>query len=437
MKPSINSVLLLTTVVTIIFSIGARAQPLLDDASVFASVAGLNTVPDHGDGLVSFLDYRDGGYSIIAVDVATKTEQQLERIFYAEPVVSSFGRRVAWIGYTPLGQPDVYLHDGAVGETARITSDADFQNHPDLSENTLVWQDYRNAESDGMNADIYMHDLASQTTSPVTIHPAYQDLPRVHGNWVVWQDYRDADSLLTTADIYAYDLSSNEKHRLTSGTFYRTHPAVWEDLVVWEDYRNGAKGDIYLYNLSTNEETPISTNDAHQGFPSVYGEWILWLDYRNDAEQGDLYGYNLNTQEEYALVVHSAHQEAPHIYNNHVVWQDYRNERFDLFGGTIPPPTSAAAGDIGNLPDFKLSAAPNPFVDSVTFFLADARGGSLNLTIYNAVGRKVYHREIAAGQATTSWGGLADSGASVPAGVYVAVVSGQDLQLHTVIFRHK
>lgn len=437
MHASITTVLLLTAVLTVFFSVSARAQSLLEDASVFASVAGLNTVPDHGDGLVSFLDYRDAGYSIMAVDVATKTEHQLERIFYAEPVVSTFGQRVTWIGYTPIGQPDVYLHDRAEGTTVRITSDADFQNHPDLSESILVWQDYRNAASDGMNADIYMYDFVSQTTTPVTTDPGYQDLPRVHGNWVVWQDYRHADSLLKTADIYAYDLLNGTERRLTSGTFYRTHPAVWEELVVWEDYRNGENGDIYLYDTSSNREMSITTDDAHQSHPSVYGDWVLWIDYRHSAEQGDLYGYNVKTQEEYALVVHPAHQEAPHVYENHVVWQDYRDGRFDLFGGTLSAPASTTAENVGKRHGLRLSAAPNPFVDSVTFYLTDALLAPLELTIYNAIGRTVYRREIAAGQTTVSWDGRVDSGDSLAAGVYIAVARGQDMLRQTVLVRHK
>ncbi len=413
----------------------AQGQSLLDDPSVFAAVVGLNTVPDHGDGVVSFLDYRDAGYSIMAVDVASETEHQLERVFYAEPVVSTFGQRVAWIGYTPTGQPDVYVHERASGSTSQVTSDADFQNHPDLSDGALVWQDYRNAGSDGMNADIYVHDFASKTTLPVTTEPGYQDLPRVHGKWVVWQDYRHADSLLKTADVYAFDLVTKEERRLTSGTFYRTHPAVWDDLVVWEDYRNGENGDVYLYDLSTNEELPVTNDAAHQGYPSVYGDWVLWLDYRNSTEQGDLYGYNLTTRKEYALVVHPAHQEAPHVYGNHVVWQDYRNGRFDVFGGTLSDPSSLTAEDVVERPGPNLSAAPNPFTHSVTFTLQNAPVGPLELTIYDALGRTVARRRLSAGDGAVSWNGRSDSGWIVPAGVYVAVVRGTGVLRQIVIVR--
>lgn len=398
----------------------AMAQSPLQNVSVFSTVAGLNTVPDHGDHAVSYLDYRAGGYSIVVVDIATMNEDELARPFYAEPVVSTFGDRVAWIGYTPLGQADVHVHDRSTETTTRITNDAAFQNHPDLSSEVLVWQDYRNAGSDQLNADIYLHDFASATTSAVTTDPGYQDLPRVHGSRIVWQDFRHSDSL-TTADIYLYDLRSGEESRLTSGTVYRAHPEIWSDLVVWEDYRNGENGDIYLYDLGASREIRITTNPAHQAYPAVYGEWVVWLDYRHSSDQGDLYGYHLATEEEYPLLLHSAHQEAPHVFANHLVWQDYRDDRFDIFGGSLVDPTNTTIDEPLHPPSSRLIAAPNPFAHSVTFELDRASGGTSELTIYDIMGRKIARMPISSAGHQTVWNGRDDSGRPVPAGLYIAI----------------
>lgn len=415
----------------------ARSQSLLQNPSVFADVHGLNTVPDHGDAAVSFLDYRNFGYSIMAVDVASGTEEQLERVYYAEPTVSTFGPRVAWIGYTAAGQPDVYVHDRQAGSTERVTSDTAFQNHPDLATDILVWQDYRNAGAEGKNADVYMHDFATNTTSAVSTNPGYQDLPRVHGNWVVWQDYRHSSSLLDTADIYAYNIETKHEWRLTGGSAYRTHPAIWGDLVVWEDYRNGDNGDIYLFDLATSQETPITADAAHQSHPSLYGDWVLWLDYRNDTTQADIYGYNLKMQQEHALLIHPAHQEAPHVYGDHVVWQDYRDGRFDLLAGTLSDPTGTMIEDIVNRPFFELSASPNPSTHSVTFTLNDAPDGPLRLTIYDALGRTISRRQLSAGDSTVLWDGVSDTGQSVSSGLYIAVVVGRDVVEQIAFVRHR
>lgn len=412
----------------------AWAQAPLVDVGVFANVVGLNTVPDHGDKAVSFLDYRDGGYSIVVVDFPTAYEHEIARVFYAEPVVSTFGERVTWIGYTPLSQPDVYLHDRSSGSTSRVTDDAAFQNHPDLGADVLVWQDYRNAGSDQMNADIYMRDLTSGQTSPVTTDPGYQDLPRTHGSWIVWQDYRHSDSL-TTADIYAFDLINRESRRLTTGKFYRTHPAIWNTLVVWEDYRNGENGDIYLYDLASDQEMAITTHAAHQEYPAVYGDWILWLDYRHSNEQGDLFGYHLPTGTEHELVIDQAHQEAPHIYGDHVVWQDYRDERFDVFGGTLIDPEISDIEEGSSHPTVEFTAAPNPFVDDVTFTTIISPTDPLELTIFDALGRTIVRRQISPFEVRVVWNGRSDGGWDAPAGVYIAVLSGDDTRHHTLIVR--
>lgn len=415
----------------------SAGQSLLLNPAVLNGHVGLSTVPDHGGDAVAFLDYRSGSYGAYVVDITHGTEQKVSSIFYAEPGVAVSSSRVAWIGYTPAGQPDVYVLDRAAGGTTKVTSDAAFQNHVDLSEDVLVWQDYRNAGSTGTNADIYLHDFASSVTSPITSDPGYQDLPRVHGNWVVWQDYRHAGSLLNTAEIYAYNRTSKQEHRLTTGTAYRTHPAVWNNLVVWEDHRNGGNGDIYLYDLSTGQETRLTTNAAHQGQPAVFGDWVLWLDYRNSPEQADIYGYHLKTRLEYDLLVHPAHQEAPNLYENHVVWQDYRDGRLDLFSGMLSEPTLVSVDDPDLGADTRLSATPNPFTHSVTFSLEDAPAAASDLTIYDMLGRAVAQRRLDSGSAVVSWNGISDAGHPVSAGVYVAVVRrGGDLYRVTLV-RHE
>lgn len=365
-------------------------QSPLRNPTLFSAVVGLNTVPDHGDLFVSYLDYRNFRYSVVVVEVPSGIESEVAQLSYAEPEVSTFGQRVAWVGYTAMGQPDVYVHDLLANATSQITTDIAFQNHPDLSAGTLVWQDYRNASFGSINADIYMHDFATATTSQVTVDPDYQDLPRTHGDWIVWQDYRHAGDTLDAAEIYAYHIPSQQEMRLTAGPAYRTRPAIWSHAVVWEDYRNGDHGDIYFYDLQSNLEMPITTNPSHQSHPAVFGDWVLWIDYRNDIAQGDIYGYNLTTGEEYPIVVHPTHQDAPRIFDGHVVWQDYRDGLFDLWGGHLDSaPTHAE--DLTGLPDrltFE-SVYPNPAKRTVTVKLRAPSAGELSGAIFDVRGRKV------------------------------------------------
>jgi TolB protein len=406
----------------------ARAQSVLDDIGIFAEVQGYNTLPNHGGEAVSFLDYRDSGYSIMMVEAGTRLEHEVARVFYAEPTVATFGRRVAWVGYTPQGVPNVYLYDRSGGQVQQITTDAVFQNHPDLTADVLVWQDYRNAGANGPHADVYMYEFATGVTSPVTTAAGYKDLPRVSGRWIVWQDFRHSE-LLDTADIYAYDIETSEEKRITSSSAYRTHPAVWNDLVVWEDYRDGAQGDIYLYDLSTDQEQVISTYPAHKSHPAVFGEWVVWIDYRNSTEYGDIYGYDLNTRTEHPLVVHAAHQDAPQIFENHVVWQDFRDGLYDIYGGSLPESTTTSAEMPTEAGSSVLSAWPNPSSQTVTFNLSLIADGAVEFTIYDLMGRVVSRQTITASGTPLAWDGISDTGISAAPGVYVAVArSGKTVQ---------
>jgi beta propeller repeat protein len=407
---------------------GVRGQSVLEDIGVFAEVRGYNTIPNHGGDAVSFLDFRNTGYSIIVVDAGTGIEQEVARVFYAEPGVTTSGKRVAWIGYTPAGEPNVYVYDRSSGLLQQVTTGADFQNHPDLAPDVLVWQDYRNAGANGPHADVFMHAFASGATSAVTTAAGYKDLPRVSGRWIVWQDFRHSD-MLDTADIYVYDIESSVEKRITSDAAYRTHPAVWNDMVVWEDYRNGDRGDIYLYDLSTNQEQVISTYPAHKSHPAVFGDWVVWIDYRNSLEFGDIYGFDLSTRTEHPLVVHPAHQDAPQIHGNHVVWQDYRDGRYDIYGGYLVANTPTSAESAMENPSAEMSAWPNPSSQLVTFHPSLTRDGIVEFAIYDVMGRVVLTRTIGDFALPLTWDGVSGTGLRASPGVYVAVVrSGQAIQ---------
>lgn len=414
----------------------AHAQTVLGTPSVFAAVEGLNTVPDHGDTSVSFLDYRNGSYRIMVVDVDTGAEIEIASFLYAEPEVATFGKRAAWIGYSPTGIPDVYVHDRNAATTDQVTMDAAFQNHPDLAERYLVWQDYADAGGDGSGADIIALDFNDGSRIRITDDDSYQDLPRIHRHRVVWQDFRHAPGSLETSEIYSFDLETRSEKRLTSGSAYRSHPAIWSDLVVWEDYRSGGNADIFMYDLSTGLETRLTDDAAQQSHPAVYGKWVLWLDYRNSDVQGDLYGFNLETNEEYPLVVHPAHQEAPEVYDDHVVWQDYRNGSFDILEALLLDPADTSNERITERASISGSAAPNPSTGPVTLYLGESGGQTDRVDVIDILGRTVWSMRPPPGARSIRWDGVDLTGRAVGPGVYIAVVRRSNRTEHIVLVRN-
>jgi beta propeller repeat protein len=388
----------------------AAAQPVLHNIRILSNQVGLDVAPGHGDRGVAWRDYRNMAWHIQRYDFGSNLDQRIATVFYAEPGVTTHGGRTAWIGYTALGQADVYVHDSAGGGQRRVTTNAAFQNHPHLHGDRLVWQDFRHAAAGDIAADIYAHHFPTNHTERLTSSGAYRDLPRIHGERVVWQDYRHAGPELKTTEIYVYSFVTRQERRLTFGNMYRTHPAIAGDLVVWEDYRNGERGDIYLYDLSRDEEIEISTYPAQKTQPSVYGDWVLWLDYRAGTSLGDIYGYNLKTGQEYALVVHPDHQEPAHIYEARIVWQDYRDGRIDLYAADLPDPAGTAAEELPAPAEIGMMAAPNPSRSEVVFTRIGGGPGAEDLFLYDLAGRLVWTGRWQEGMISLSWDGSGQPG---------------------------
>jgi TolB protein len=123
-------------------------------------------------------------------------------------------------------------------EQRRITTDPADQYSPAISGNYIVWEDYRNG-----NSDIYLYDLRTGTERQITTDPEWQSKPAISGNYIVWADYRKGNS-----DIYLYDLRTGTERRITTDPGYQYNPAIDGNYIVCEDTRNGNL-DIYLYDL--------------------------------------------------------------------------------------------------------------------------------------------------------------------------------------------
>jgi TolB protein len=128
-----------------------------------------------------------------------------------EPV-AIYGNKVVWADKSDanlsnhnLISPGIYMYDASTSAKTQITNGFATEGScllPDIFENTLVWQDNRNG-----NSDIYMYDLSTSTETQITTNESDQVKPAVYGNRIVWQDDRNRNS-----DIYMCTLDpANEK----------------------------------------------------------------------------------------------------------------------------------------------------------------------------------------------------------------------------------
>jgi beta propeller repeat protein len=123
---------------------------------------------------------------------------------------------------------------------------------PDISDDTIVWQDYRNG-----NLDIYGYDLGEDREFQITNNTAKQACPAINGNTVVWLDWRNGGDTYGD-DIYGYDINTGTEFRITDpATTGIGCPDISGNTVVWSDSRSGT-WNVYAYNLASNTEVQIT-----------------------------------------------------------------------------------------------------------------------------------------------------------------------------------
>ncbi|GEM_PF-5020906 len=383
---------LITIFALLIFSIQILGQTATTSITVLDPLPIFPSIPTVSGNTMAFVDYRNSIYSLYQVNLNTKQEIVASlNIGYTQPQIRISGDRVIWIGYPTTTQADVYVRNLSTSITTRITSDAAYQNFPDIQGNRVVWQDYRNTPTTNKNnADIYLYDFLTAQTKQITTNNTYQTSPSVWGNRIAWEDYRNAQTITTNADIYLYDVVTNQEVQITSNTAAQIFPDMWEDKIVWEDYRNGV-GDIYMYDLTTKTERAISIFKAYKTHPVIYGNWIVWQDYRNGTTQADLYGFDLSTNQEYPIIVQGEHQDYPQLDGLNLIWLDFRSGRQDIYQAILKNnSTTSVANSDSPIPYFTLMQNyPNPFNPSTAISYQLSALSLVTLKVYDVLGREI------------------------------------------------
>ncbi len=234
------------------------------------------------------------------------------------------------------------LENNNLDQGIQITNLPSGDGNPDIYENIIVWEDYRNEDGDilnGNNADIYGYDLSTGTEFPICTQSSAQKHPKIFQDKVVWSDWRndpdgDALSEYHNADVYFFNLTTQLETQITFDETDQYYPDIFGEYVVWVDYRNNIPigpndQDIYMYNLETNEEIMISNARRSQVEPDIFGNFIVWEDWRYNTPE--IFYYNIALEEEYRLTNDFEYQYSPAIYSTKIVWEDHRNENADIY----------------------------------------------------------------------------------------------------------
>ena len=238
-----------------------------------------------------------------------------------------YDNKIVWEDYRNHGYySDIYMYNLETGQETQITSNLSSQYTPDIYGDKIVWRDHRNAIN-GLwgNADIYMYNLETGQETQITSNISGQYSPDIYDNKIIWRDYRDGNQ-----SIYLYDLDTQNKQKISYNLSNPHSPKIYENKIIWTDRPAYSQvADIYYYDLDANTSTKILSNLSGYFIPDIYENKIVW-DSSNTGNQ-EIYLYDLDTATSTQITWNASAQHQPVIYNNKIVWEDYRNGTGDIY----------------------------------------------------------------------------------------------------------
>jgi len=188
-----------------------------------------------------------------------------------------------------VGDRDFWLAPGASREIPITLYTTGLENATRVNETVSIESDGR-IEDEDEDDRMVITGLVSDSV-PIFEIPgvAGADYPDISGDWIVWQDYRNGNS-----DVFAYHLAAGDELQITTNTAGQGEPRIGGNLIAWIDNRNG-NADVYGYDLSTGLEFEVAATPALEYLVGVdSGRIIFCRSYYEFTEGGNMsHAWNL------------------------------------------------------------------------------------------------------------------------------------------------
>ena len=225
---------------------------------------------------------------------------------------------------------DVFGRTVADPNVRAICVFSDDQEVPAVSGRYAVWQDDRNTKREirALDLDLLSEPVFPNLTTNNSFHKRYPD---ISDNIIVWQDYRNGDT-----DIYMYNIATDTEQQVYQddgeswGQFY---PAIDGSLVVWQDTRHG-NYQIYKCSIDGQPERVLAT-EGNQWYPDISGDLIVWEEQNSSNYDITVVAYNNVTETIWTHTIPSettAFNALPAVSDGVVVWQEYNGTDYDIRG---------------------------------------------------------------------------------------------------------
>jgi beta propeller repeat protein len=259
-----------------------------------------------------------------------------------------------------------------------ITTGTDYSDkfNPAISNERILWEDYRNG-----NGDIYLYNISTGVEQQITNNSANQVNPSISGDLVVWQDDRNGN-----VDIYLYNLTSERESQITNDTSGQYAPVIDGEQIAWKDTRNGYS-EIYLFNISSGIETPVTSESWNNDNPALQGGHLVWTDLRNESDNVDIYMLDIDSGVYTKITNNPGIYSSPSVYGDYVVWADdnVSNAGIHLYQISTGNETFIANNVTGSTPGY-----PKINANKIVWQENDMNTGYNNIYFYDIESKKVY-----------------------------------------------
>lgn len=173
---------------------------------------------------------------------------------------------VVWVSVPPTSvYGALYMYDKKTGATVKLLS-AGVSLEIDLDKSKLV---FSIAPEDLFNHDIFCYDLSTDTLEIISNAPGNQSRPRISDDHIMWQDYRN-----DKVDIYLHTISTGVQKQITNTLYDEMYLESGDGKAAW---RKGTK--IMLYDVAagtTKEITPGYINTGYHIPTAVSGKYVAY-----------------------------------------------------------------------------------------------------------------------------------------------------------------
>lgn len=177
-----------------------------------------------------------------------------------------------WIVWEDAARGDIYAHNVPAGSGFYVTTDRALQRSPEIHDDVVVWEDYRNGRS-----NVYAYFLETAETRRVSSGSGNHRSPSIQGGLVAWEDDREG-----TLDVYAARLDDGNVFVIANGTDRQTDPLVVGDLVFYRTFRYNV-WDVAAFDVARNESFEVTSDVGMNGAPFTNGDDAFFLSQYNSA----------------------------------------------------------------------------------------------------------------------------------------------------------